>query len=577
MSSSSPAFKNSAAKASAPGARPSRPQTRKSPVEVASTSVVVGAVLLAASPLAIVPWGLETLPLSKALVAGIGILLILLGTRKLVVPRTVSIGLLACVAVLLVAAAASTDFGASFFGRYPRYEGIWVVTIYLAAIAAGARLRNWPNAIRAFGITLAISSIAVFVVALGEFFTSDPDQRIDSLLGNASELGLWSAMVVFLLAPAALERQPLALVGVLTAFGSILLSASRGALLALVVGAIVLACFRARSRSGRIILGALAACAAVVMLLPMTRDRILGTDAIASKTAAGRWEIWGSAEALIRDNLLFGVGPSGFVDSAPAYYTDAFASGAGTRFTLDSPHNILLQIMVVGGLALLVAVAALAFLWIKSAIPQLRSHTQLLAPVIAAMVAGIVGLQTHITTPGTVPLLAALAGFVVASSPLDLGGRAGSESSRRALHFAPVTAVAIAIVVLALTIVSEMFAAGATRALAVGDAKAARSGWSTAQALRSWDQDLSLREARAYNWAVSSGLVTADQCMASSGAALNARPQSQEATVDRAKCLAYNNDLPAARAVLEAGLVSNPKSEELQTLLRRTVRLQQAG
>jgi O-antigen ligase len=551
-----------------------RPIQRKAVPAIAPTSVLVGAVLLAVSPLAVVPWGLETLPLSKAFVAGIGVILILLGSRQMVVPRAVSIALMACVGALIIATLSSTDIAASIFGRYPRYEGLWVVMIYMAAIAAGARLRHWPNAIRTFGITLSIASTLVFIVALGEMLASDADQRIDSLLGNASELGLWSAVVLFLLASGALERQPLALLGVATAFGSILLSASRGALLAVLVGAIVLVAFRARSRSGRVILGALLAGAVVVMLLPFTRDRILGTDAIASRTAAGRWDIWGSAGALIRDNLLFGVGPSGFVDGAPRYYTDGFATGAGERFTLDSPHNLILQILVVGGVVLLVAVAALVVVWIKSAIVPIRQHPQLMGSVIAAIAAGVVGLQTHITTPGTVPLLAALAGFVVATKPRAAEAGSGQDARGQLLRFAPVAAVGIAIVALGLALIAEMFAASATRALEAGDAQAAQSGWATTQALRPWDSDVLLRQARTYNWAVSSGLVEATACLEPSADAIAARPRSQEATVDRAKCLAYNGDLSGAQEVLEVGLTSNPKSQELQTLLRRAIKMQ---
>lgn len=535
--------------------------------------VIVGAALVLLSPLAVLPIGLETHPLSKAVLAGIGVTLLLIGPRRTTLPRSVTIAVIASVAALVVSASLAAIPAASIFGRYPRYEGLWVICVYIGALAAGARARRWPAAIKPLTNTLAVAAIIVLIAAIPALVAHDADARINSLLGNASELGLWAAMAALLLAPAALRRKPLAIAGAVAAALSLVFSASRGALLGFVVGAVVLILLRYRSRIGLAIVGGVVGIGVLVLAVPLTRSRVLGTDALASGTASGRWAIWESTWNLIKQHPWFGVGPSGFVDSVPATYTDEFVRGTSTGITLDSPHNLILQILVVGGLLALAAVAGLFVCWIVAAIPAVRNHSAIVGAPIAAMAAALVGLQTHFTTPGTAPLLAALAGFVVARPVRrDTSGPSPAVSSslgRSLARWIPPALVGIATLVLAAALLAEVAAAQAVDALGRGQADAAASDWRLAHQLRPWDGDLVLREARAYNWAVSGGTMPADSCLAPTAAAIASRPGAEESTVDRAKCLSYNNDLAGAKQVLAAGLRNNPKSTELLVLSGR--------
>lgn len=540
------------------------------PLQRAPKSVLVGAALLLLSPLAGLPIGLEALPLSKAVLAGIGVTLILIGPRDSKLPRPVAIVLLACVTALVVAASLAAIPSASFFGRYPRYEGLWTICVYVGALAAGARIRQWPSVIKPLTAVLSVAALLALIGTIPDLVSGGAGDRVNSLLGNASELGLWACMAALLLTPAAIRKEPLAIAGAAAAVLALVLSASRGALLGFVVGAVVLILVRYRSRTGLAVVGGVVGVALLVLVVPFARSRVLGTDAVAGGTARDRWAIWESTWNLIQQHLLFGVGPSGFVDSVPARYTDEFVLGTGRRFTLDSPHNLLLQILVVGGLLLLAAAGALFVCWVLAAIPAVRNHAAVVGAPIAAMAAALVALQTHFTTPGTAPLLAALAGFVVArparrdGSPPD--GTAAAEALGR---WTPAAVVSLATLVLVGALLAEVAAAGAVDALGRGQADAAASDWRLAHRLRPWDGDLVLREARAYDWAVSNGTVPADACLAPTADAVAARPGAQESSVDRAKCLSYNGDLAAAKLVLAAGLRNNPKSTELLVLSGR--------
>lgn len=551
---------------SGPGNRSRRPGPAAS--EPTPVLVLIGAALLLLSPLAGLPIGLEALPLSKATFAGIGVILILSGSRRMTLPRSVSIAILVSVAALVVSAMMASIPSASILGRYPRYEGLWVICIYVGALAAGARIRQWPSVVKPLTTVLSVAALLALIGTVPDLVSGGAGDRVNSLLGNASELGLWASMVALLLAPTAVRKEPWAVAGVVAAILALVLSASRGALLGFVVGALVLILIRYRSRAGLAIVGGVVAVGVLVLAIPFARSRVLGTDAVASGTARDRWAIWESAWNLVKQHPWFGVGPSGFVDSAPANYVDAFVLGTGRRFTLDSPHNLVLQILVIGGFVLLLVTIGLLICWILSVIPAVRNNAAVVGAPIAAIAAALIGLQTHFTTPGTAPLLAALAGFVVAR-PAHPNPAAVLALAR----WVPAALVGIATVVLAAALLAEVVAAQAVDALGRGQADAAASDWQFAHNLRPWDGDLVLREARAYTWAVSIGALPPDSCLAPTAAAIASRPGGQEPTVDRAKCLSYNGDYAGAVDVLATGLRTNPKSTELLVLSGRAALL----
>lgn len=107
---------------------------------------VVGLVLVLASALALLPGASQPYPMAKAAVAAVGAALVLSLRRRCGIPVWITIWIAVAIVALLIAALMSENPMAAVFGRFPRYEGVWVVTTYLAVLAAGARLRFWRNA-----------------------------------------------------------------------------------------------------------------------------------------------------------------------------------------------------------------------------------------------------------------------------------------------------------------------------------------------------------------------------------------------------------------------------------------------
>ncbi|WP_460922730.1 hypothetical protein, partial [Staphylococcus aureus] len=69
------------------------------------------------------------------------------------------------------------------------YEGVWVVTTYLAVLAAGARLRFWRNARELVERTLAVAALVVCAVAAFQQLVPSGSYRVEAVFGNASDLG----------------------------------------------------------------------------------------------------------------------------------------------------------------------------------------------------------------------------------------------------------------------------------------------------------------------------------------------------------------------------------------------------
>ncbi|KAB1643803.1 hypothetical protein F8O06_12010 [Pseudoclavibacter sp. CFCC 14310] len=304
--------------------------------------------------------------------------------------------------ILLIGVSLGNDTSAQLFGRYPRYEGIVAVPVYAAAVWAGARVIGpgaSPKVRRSLWQALAVCSLATGVVALSQLTSHSlvPTDvaRPGSLLGNATDLGVIAAVIVVMLfVPAgqsvrqalhgghgggrqasarprrdrrtiwAWAYAALLVSGCVCAVLLVIRSASRAAFLALAVSAVFAAVTVVWRRlcAGRPVLrpiilpGTLIAAgiSAVALLVPLTRARLLGTSAFAVKTVSDRMDISESTLRMVRDHPWAGVGANGFVELAPTYLNAHWYQNVGGYITLDSPHNWLLQVSVIGGLPLLV-------------------------------------------------------------------------------------------------------------------------------------------------------------------------------------------------------------------------------
>ena len=213
----------------------------------------------------------------------------------------------------------------------------------------------------------AVASVLLGAVALLESIGLRPIEsnldRPGALAGNATDQGILGAIYLAvlgsLLLGAWLRTGALAwwaVAGTAAALVSVATSASRAAALAAGVAVIALSVrFVVLSRRRR--QAALIAAAAIVLLvvlvlaIPASRERLLGLDALARQTVDDRYIMWTQAWEVFQASPLLGVGPSGFADAVTSRFADDWYLRASTELVLDSPHNVLLQVLVAGGVA----------------------------------------------------------------------------------------------------------------------------------------------------------------------------------------------------------------------------------
>ena len=544
-----------------------RPTTRPA-LESLPRRGVVGLVLVLASALALLPGASQPYPMAKAAVAAVGAALVLSLRRRCGLPVWITIWIAVAIVALLIAALMSENPMAAVFGRFPRYEGVWVVTTYLAVLAAGARLRFWRNARELVERTLAVAALVVCAVAAFQQLVPSGSYRVESVFGNASDLGAWAAIVALVLMPRVLERDPLAIAGVAAALISLVLSASRGALLGLAVGLVFLLVCSYRSRRGLWLVGIGLGVGLLALLTPFTRDRLTGESPLAAGTAAGRTWLWADTVTLLREHPIFGVGPSGFVDGIGAAHGAGWTANVGPVKPPDSPHNLVLQMLSAGGIFFGLALLVIAVLWVVYARRSWLVDSAPIAGACAGLAAYVVTLMTHFTSPGTTVTAAFLGGWVV-STQLPTKGPALAMRERlspKLGQWLPVVVVAVTAVVLAATSISEVFIARAISATEAGRVDQSKQDWQIAARLRPWDSDLTQREARAYSAAVQRGVIPAATCLAPTLRAYEQFPSSSEVAVDRALCLDANVKYSDAFTVVSTALQRDPANVDLAIL-----------
>lgn len=433
-------------------------------------------------------------------------------------------------------------------GRWPRYEGLITLSSYLAAAWVGARALGGSNARSPSGTfrrAIAIASLALAGVSVSEGFgfhlISSNVERPGALLGNATEQGIVGVMFFAILGasqlrcwlarrevdamPAKLRRARatpvpslswLELGGVVGAVASVVVSASRAALVGLAVAIVALVALeiirsrRARRsedyRYRRPVLAPLAISAALLaavtaalaLLFPAIIGRSLGPEALSASTITDRFAIYGTTLRLASDHLALGVGPNGFMDAVPQYFSRSWYLSVDPGTTLDSPHNWVLQALAAGGLPLAILAVGLAlatgiigFTRWRAAIVFSRSdpgETHLAGSGVALLAYGI-ALLTHFTSPGTTLLASFLLGSLLAVERSQPARREASillGQLGRALRTAAISAWAA---FLAMTVVGEVALGDGVRSADDGDLASARASFSTAQALRPWDTD----------------------------------------------------------------------------------------
>ncbi|MBK7821534.1 MAG: O-antigen ligase family protein [Tessaracoccus sp.] len=399
---------------------------------------------------------------------------VLRGTRSFLDHRVLlaaGAGLAAFVAAALLGATPVL----SLMGRFPRYEGIGMLLLYVGLAAAGAVVICGQRLQQAL---LALAALQAVLLTQVVWETAQGGARVATSVGNASDLAvvgltgfgvlLWHALTY---------RYAWLWAGTGAAAFVVLLSGSRGGwfgLVAIVAGAVVLLATARRWRTGAWAGGMLLAAAAVVLAVPGTRSRLLG-EGLAFRTADGRLLMWRETLALVGDRPMTGAGPSRFVDEIGAFHTEQWARMVGPENPPDSPHNVVLQVLASTGI--LGAVAALAAV-VVVVVLLLRARSDWARACLLASLGAGVALCFHFTTLWALgPLLMCLGGALAARA-------------RRAWPWvtALLVVAAWAAVVGVLTMVSEERLAGDIERLAATESGAGVRLVATISS-KSWDPD----------------------------------------------------------------------------------------
>ena len=546
-------------------------------------------ILMAGSVLVFQPGGLFRFVWIKLAVVIIAVLAGLLSPLRARIPLAVQAATAACVVWIAVAMFLSDTPLASLAGRWPRYEGLLTLGVYVAVFAVGATVLGGDSAgQRRKLLSMSLSAVAVVLLLIAVLESAGlrplggaADVRPGATLGNATDQGLVGFVIAGVLSagggPGHGWQDWLRRAGLFAAAGVAVLSGSRAALAGLLIVALFASYVWMRDRSWarpKIAAGAALAAAGVaggVLLVPAARDRLLSAG-----TVDGRWLLWDRSLGLIGADPVFGVGPSGFVDALPAYLNGEWARSVGDSFPADSPHSWPLQLLAAGGFPLLLLVLILGAVAVMTVVRRMKespdgADRRYLAVVLVTVAAYGLALLTHFTSIGTTALVALLCGGLVgregAGSPAFRstampGAVPGKLAAISAGMFRPAIATAAGVVLVAAGLgvavpaaLAEWPMGAGARAAAAGDAALAEQSFQQARQLRPWDSDTALLAAQAFAGPATAGDQQAARYAVEWGSLARERtPRSQEAGTALAVGYLYSGDPGAAKTLLD-GLV----------------------
>lgn len=428
------------------------------------------------APLAFMPGGFSRFVYPKLLLVALAVTVLAWrpAQPRRALPRTFWLLLVVAALVFVGASLAGDTPVASLLGRWPRYEGLPVLAVYVAVVWLGTQLLERPEGLvvpmATAQLVLALDSV-LDLTGHGLAGVSDVT-RSGSLLGNATDQGLVAAMGLVVLA-AARERSLVQLVGVAAAVVTLGCSGSRTALVLAIAGVVAVLV----GRSARIALVVTGAVCLVVLALPSARGR-LGVIS----TVSGRLDLWRMTTRMVGDHWLLGTGPSTFADRVGRYETLAWARSHGSATVVDSPHDWVLQALVAGGGVMLLAVLAGLAWFLVVAVRRCRADPSWWAPLVAVLTC--VGAMTvNPTSAGPLVVALFLAGGLV--------GVERSGPSRGAFALLPLASAAVLTAGCVASVVSDLALRHALDAAAGGRLTAAVHDLATARRWHPYDADVS--------------------------------------------------------------------------------------
>lgn len=226
--------------------------------------------------------------------------------------------------------------------RFTMYIFVYYSIAYKVEIKKDSRILIYSF----LSISVISGFISIFQVIKLNFSSLhlDEENRIVSFLENPNNLGAYSVMALFILLLLFLNEKNkkfkyIFLVSSLLLVANIILSQSRNALLALIIGCVLTAIIYDKR-----FLIASVAIPIILMIIPQSRARLF--DILSPDQNSSRIKIWKATELMIKDNPYFGIGYENYSVRYPNYiYHNQDLMVHGSYKALH-PHNIFLKIQV---------------------------------------------------------------------------------------------------------------------------------------------------------------------------------------------------------------------------------------
>lgn len=347
--------------------------------DIPEAVVLVGCVLM---PLAVVsgnsdPWVLPRVALLWVLlvvcVGSIGVVLTLQATRLWHIRPcwSVDVPLGATAALVVTSTMLSVDVHRSVVGDRGHYQGALTFLLYGAFFLIARACLAEPGSIRRLWTAIVAGSIPVAFYAVGQRLGIDPlwgdgiaAGRVFATFGQPNALAAYLSLCIPLSIGLALDRDGrtriLAIVAGASSTIALVMTGSRGGLLGLLGGAVVLALTtmgqrRTLARRGERPVGAGVAVGAVALGLvtlgwfgvpSAARDWIAPVRDDGDTSIDEHRDVWRVAADIAITHPLFGTGPDTFPDVFPTASRRVLTAESVDhldQFRVESPHNLFLS------------------------------------------------------------------------------------------------------------------------------------------------------------------------------------------------------------------------------------------
>jgi len=324
---------------------------------------------------------------------------------------------------------------------------LWV--IYRAVALGGLSQEHRKVYAAALAPAFVLSIIAVVLVASGHDEAS-PSLKA-ALLGHGNYAGQWAILVTpifvaFCLTANRWRGRALAAISLGLSLCYLLISACRGAWLALAIATVVVALFGRGRRAFRLVprnrlllLGAIAALAILVSWhTGFLKRRLVSTFGPADTGMRFRLLAWDSTLEMIAHEPLWGVGAGAFAAYYPRYRSATERSLFPQKRFVRNPHNSYLLAAVEAGPLGMIAILALAITVLRLALGAGKSKTRTEQTFHAAVALGVVATLLHtavsfnLERPASALYFWVLAGMLSTQAG-SAGVLAGHPSRRRAV------------------------------------------------------------------------------------------------------------------------------------------------